>query len=353
MKIVITGLSSSGKSSLFSACTGLEIKDSQGKSVQGVVSVPDERLDKLSEMFNPKKTVFATIDFVDTPSMDTQIKQDKISLFDTLRVSDALVCVIGGYRHSDVKSIFDEFEKLRLEILINDLDMAVKRSERLEKDIKIAKNKAEKMKEFELVQKIQPILESGRFLYKMDFDKDELAILHNFALLSRKPCIYVLNITDSLSDDLVSEVESKIKENLNSNSDPSPLIVLNAELEAEIAVMPDEERAVFMAEYGIEVSGRDRVIKAGYDRLNLITFFTVGEDECRSWKIASPASAVDAAGAIHSDLARGFIRAEVIESDVLLALGSMQEAKKAGKLRLEGKTYSVKDGDIAHIMFNI
>jgi len=352
MKITITGLSSSGKSSLFSACTGMELKDSS-KSVQGIVSVPDERLNKLSAIFNPKKTVFAAIDFIDTAAINTQVKQDRISLFDTLRVSDALVCVIGAYRHTDIKSIVDEFEKLRLEIIINDLDMAVKRSERLEKDIKISKNKSEKQKELDLVQKIQPILEAGKFLYGTDFDKDELVIMNNFALLSRKPCIYVLNINDSASLDFISELETQIKEKLNLNSDPSPVIVLNASLEAEIAVMGTEEKAIFLSEYGIDICGRDKVIKASYDRLNLVTFFTVGEDECRSWKISSPAAAVDAAGVIHSDLARGFIRAEVVEYDVLLALGSMQEAKKAGKLRLEGKTYMVKDGDIVHIMFNI
>ncbi len=353
MKIVITGLGASGKSSLFSACTGTEMKDSTSKTMMGVVNVPDSRLDKLSAMFNPKKTVFTNIDFVDAAALDTQAKQDRIQLFDTLRTADALVCVVGAYRQGSAAETVAELDKLRLEILINDLDMAMKRAERLEKDIKIAKNKAEKAKELELVTRIQPVLEAGKFLYKMDFDKDELAILNNFSLLSRKPCIYVINIADSLSVAELSDMEAKVKQHLEANSDPSPVILLNASLEAEIAVMDEQERAVFLQEYGIEECGRDRLIKAAYGRLNLVTFFTVGEDECRSWKIASPATAVDAAGAIHSDLARGFIRAEVVESSVLLELGSMQEAKKAGKLRLEGKTYEVKDGDIVHIMFNV
>ena len=354
MKIAITGLSACGKSSLFSACTGTEIKESaQVRSHIGVVNVPDERLNRLSALFNPKKTVFTTIDFVDTLPMDTQAKQERVALFDTLRTADALVCVIGAYKCDNNEQIMNELDKLRLEILINDLDMAVKRAERLEKEIKISKNKAEKQKEVDLVQKIQPHLESGKFLYGMQFDKDELSIMNNFALLSRKPCIYVINISDNTSKETLKTLQSNIESFLAKQSDPSPVITLNAAIEAEIAIMDEQEKALFLSEYGIEECGRDRVIKAAYSRLNLITFFTVGEDECRSWKIPSESTAVDAAGAIHSDLARGFIRAEVMESSMLLELGSINEVKKAGKARLEGKTYLVKDGDIVHIMFNI
>ncbi len=354
MKIVITGLNASGKTSLFSACTGTEIKEGTGgKSQVGVVNVPDERLDKLSAMFNPKKTVFANIDFVDSIPIDTQVKQERIALFDTLRTADDLVAVIGAYRCASEEEVIEELDKLRLEIIINDLDMAVKRAERLEKDIRISKNKTEKQKELDLVLKIQPVLEAGRFLYGLDFDKDELAIMNNFALLSRKPFVYVINISDSMTTADASSLLEKIKSHLSEQKDPSPVIMLNASIEAEIAVMAPEERGIFLAEYGISECGRDRVIRAAYSRLNLITFFTVGEDECRSWKIPLRSTAVEAAGTIHSDLARGFIRAYVIETDTLLELGGMNEAKKAGKLRLEGKTYEVKDGDIMHVMFNV
>jgi len=160
-------------------------------------------------------------------------------------------------------------------------------------------------------------------------------------------------VDESMGKDALDALVKEAKKSLEATGDRSPLFSLNARLESEIALMEPEESAAFMKEFGIEEAGRDRVIRTAYELINLLTFFTVGEDECRSWSIPRGASALEAAGAIHSDLARGFIRAEVIEGDLLLQLGSMQEAKKAGRLRLEGKTYTVKDGDIVHIMFNV
>lgn len=352
MKIVITGFGGSGKTSLFAACTGKGMDEASRQSI-GVVKVPDERLDRLSRLFNPKKTVFTTIDFVDSPPLDARSKSERTSLFETLRNGDALVCVLSAFQAPSDDDVLDELGKIRLDILINDLDMAVKRAEKLEKEIKISKNKAEKQKELDLVKRIQPLLENEQFLYSLEFDKDELAILNNFGLLSRKPCVYVVNCSEDMDPERAALLERRIRERLDSVSDPSPVISLNASIEAEIASMDPSDREGFLKEYGIEECGRDKLIRAVYERVRYITFFTVGEDECRSWKIPEGSCAVDAAGAIHSDLARGFIRAEVVASDDLLRLGSMQEAKKEGVLRLEGKTYPVKDGDIVHIMFNI
>lgn len=353
MKIAIAGTGASGKTTLFSSFTGTAPASGQGKSVMGVVNVPDLRLERLSSMFNPRKTVYATVDFVDTAPLDSQNKQEIIPLFDTLKTSDALVCVVGVYRCLTAEEALEEFKKVRLDILINDLDMAVKRAERLEKEIKIAKNKAEKQKELELIGKIQPLLERETFLYGIEFDEEEKAVLHNFGLLSVKPCVYVLNRGDAFTEAQMELLETSVKNLLSQAGDPSPVISLNAGIESEIALMDEEEKTEFLAEYGIEEFGRDRVIRAAFERLSLITFFTVGEDECRAWKVREHATAVDAAGVIHSDLARGFIRAEVIDYGTLLELGSLQEAKKAGKLRLEGKTYRVRDGDILHVMFNV
>lgn len=352
MKIVISGFEGSGRTSLFSACIGKSSEQAKKQSV-GVVSVPDERLNKLSALFNPKKTTFTTVDFVDSLPLNVHGKSDKIALLDALRNADAIVFVISAFKYSDADEVLAETNRLRLEILINDLDMAVKRGERLEREIKVSKDKRDKQKEFDLIKKIQPVLEEEKFLYSIEFDKEESLILNNFALLSRKPCVYALNYSESLPSGELMELERKLREKLALVSDPSPIISLNASIEADIAAMEPEERGEFLAEYGIKECGKDKLIKAVYERLNYITFFTVGEDECRSWKIPSGSSAVDAAGAIHSDLARGFIRAEVIASEDLLRVKTMQEAKKEGLLRLEGKTYQVRDGDIVHIMFNI
>ncbi|MCQ2736340.1 MAG: DUF933 domain-containing protein [bacterium] len=352
MKIVITGFGGSGRTSLFAACTGKDMEEASRQSI-GVVQVPDERLNKLSAIFNPKKTVFTTIDFVDSLPLDSHSKSDKTSLFETLRNGDALVCVISAFQHDSDGEILDELNRLRLDILINDLDMAVKRSERLEKEIRICKDKGEKQKELALVKRIQPVLENEQFLYSMDFDKDELMILRNFGLLSRKPCIYVLNCSEEMDAERIAGLEDAVRRQLDEVSDPSPVISLNASIEAEIAAMDSADREDFLKEYGISECGRDKLIKAVYRRIDYITFFTVGEDECRSWKIPAGSTAVDAARAIHSDLARGFIRAEVVSAEDLLRLGSHNEAKKEGVLRLEGKTYLVKDGDTLNIMFNI
>lgn len=352
MKIAIIGLTGSGKSSLFSTCTGTEIKEhAQSRAQVGVVEVPDERLERLSKMFNPKKTVFTTIDFIDSFPLDTKIKQDKIALYDTLKTADALVCVLGGYKLNSPQELADELEKIRLEISVSDLDIALKRSERLEKDIKLLKNKGDKQKELDLFKKIIPVLENGEFLNKVEFDSDELQIMSNLSLLSRKPLIYVVNSGED--KELNEKSRVALEKILKDNRDESPLIFINCSLESEIALLSPEDKALFLEEYGLKESGRDLVIKAAYASLNLITFFTVGEDECRTWKIPAGSTAVDAAGSIHSDLARGFIRAEVMEAEQLLEAGSIQELKKIGKVRLEGKTYPVKDGDIIHVMFNI
>ena len=355
MNIGIIGTSASGKSTLFSAFTGTELKSSgtPAKGTIGVVNVPDRRLDRLSALFKPKKTVFATVNFKDTIAIETQAKQDRVALFDSIKTCDALVVVIGAYRTASKEEALKELSKIRFDLIINDLDFVTTRIERLEKETRVVKDKALREKEMELLKRVQPLLEKEQFLQGIALDRQEEELMDNVKLLTLKPACYVINVPESMdraaADALVADAEKMFR----STGDRSPVFSLNAQLESEIALMPAEESLSFMKEFGIEEAGRDRVIRTAYEMLQLMTFFTVGEDECRSWSIPRGASAVDAAGAIHSDLARGFIRAEVIEQDVLLELGSMNEAKKAGKLRLEGKTYAVKDGDIVHIMFNV
>jgi ribosome-binding ATPase YchF (GTP1/OBG family) len=187
----------------------------------------------------------------------------------------------------------------------------------------------------------------------MEYDTQEKVFIRDFGLLSLKPACYLINVSDTMGDDAVRSLVEAISQDLGKAGDRSPVLSVNALLESEIALISPEERDKFLEGFGIAKSGRDRVIRTTYDLLSLITFFTVGEDECRSWQIRNGATAVDAAAAIHTDLARGFIRAEVIEYDALLELGSFQDARKMGKLRLEGKSYVVKDGEIVHIMFNV
>jgi GTP-binding protein YchF len=351
MNIGITGLTSAGKSILFSSFTGTG--GELNNVTTGIVKVPDERLDRLSALFNPKKHTNTTVKFEDCPAMDTPVKQDKIKLYDTLKTMDALVAVIGAYQRISPEEAVKEFKQYRFELMMNDLDFVVKRIERLEKEIlKIAKNRAEREKELTLMQKLQPILEGEKTLQGLAFDDIEKEILGNANLITMKPVCYVFNISEDTDEAYKTAIAEQAAQIISEAGENSPVFVINASLEAELAGMEPEDMVEFMQEYGIKESGRERVIKAVYNMLDLITFFTVGEDECRGWTLRKGSTALDAAGAIHSDLARGFIRAEIIEQDVLLELKSMSAAKKAGRLRLEGRNYIVKDGDIAHIMFN-
>lgn len=352
MNITLAGFSSSGKTTLFSSFLGSQGKGGSKNGI-GIVSIPDPRLDSLSRHYNPKKTTYAAVDFKDTAPLDTPVKQERIALFDTLKVSDCLVYVMGAYRWSEPGEVLKELGRMRLEIIIHDLDFVVKRTERIMKDLKSSHGDQMKEKELALLGKIQPLLESEQFLNGLDIDQQERAFLTDYGLLSRKPSCYIMNVSESMDEDMIKELVEGAVKSLRNAGDSSPVLSVDAKLENEIAMLSPQEREKFLEGFGISESGRDKVIRTAYEMLNLITFFTVGEDECRSWKIRCGSTAIDAAGAIHSDLARGFIRAEVIEHDILLELGSLNEAKKCGKLRLEGKTYLVKDGEIVHIMFNV
>jgi GTP-binding protein YchF len=350
MKIGIVGLSGSGKTLLFNAFIGEE----ESRQTSGIVQVPDERLYNLSALFNPKSIVPATVVFEDCLPVDTKVKQDRIKLFDSMKTMDAFVMSIGAYRCFDSGSVKAEVDKLRFEILMNDLDFVTKRVERIDRELRaLGKNAAEKEKESHLLKKIQPVLEEEKFLNTVEFEEQELKIMANYNLLTVKPMLYVLNIAENTDESKQKEYMSVVREILDKNKDSSPILLINAKLEWEVSILDDEEIGGFMEEYGITELAKNRIINEAFSLLNLLTFFTVGEDECRAWNIHHGDTSVDAAGAIHSDLARGFIRAEVVECTALLELKGLNEAKKAGKLRLEGKTYKVKDGDIVHIMYNI
>lgn len=351
MNIGITGLSASGKSTIIEAFLGRANTPGSSKGALGVVSVPDERLDLLSNLYKPEKTTYSLVNFEDCFSLDAPSRQDRVKLFERLRVMDALLFVVGAFRCPASEDVLKEAMKIRFEIVVNDFDFVTKRMERLEKEMKSsAKFRNEKEAEMALLRRMIPLLEEERFLANLETGEQEKRLMAGYSLLTTRPSCYLLNVSEDAGAEDVAET---LEKNLRQVGDLSPVLTLRGRLEAEIASMEPAEAQEFMKEYGISQSGRDRVLKTAFEQLDLITFFTVGEDECRAWNIRRGGSALDAASAIHSDLARGFIRAEVIEHDVLLSLGSLAEARKAGKLRLEGKTYLVKDGEMVHIMFNV
>jgi len=351
MNIGITGLTLCGKSTLFQSFCQRPGRLAAIKGNLGIVNVPDSRLDQLSALFHPQKTTPATVNFEDCLAFDNPSRQERARSYDRLKTMDAFLLVVGAFRLGDEEEIVKEALKTRFDMVINDLDFIMKRIERLEKEIqREAKHRAQNEAEMALLKRLAPVLEAEGFLRELYFTTPERGIITNYSILTMKPTCYVLNVSEPAGADRAVEL---LLEKLRALNDSSPVLVLPGQLEAEIAAMETDEAAQFMEGFGIERPGRNQVIQQAYELLDLITFFTVGEDECRAWNIPRGGTALDAAATIHTDLARGFIRAEVIEHDQLLALGSLAEARKAGKLRQEGKTYQVKEGEIVHVLFNL
>jgi GTP-binding protein YchF len=344
MKLGITGLSGSGKATVFEALTR-NISDAghKGESRIGTVKVPDSRIDVLSDMYKPKKTIYAQVEYF-LPGMPGHSKENKIdrNLLTLIRDADALIHVIrnfGGYGF-EAPSPYKDFLTLDQELVLTDLVVAEKRLERLELDKK--RGKAIEQEEVTLLNECLKHLENETPLRKFP----ELAsahILRGYAFLSAKPMLVLFNNEDD-DDALPDETERFSEENC---------MVIRGKLEQELAQMSEDEAADFLQEFNITASAMDRVIKRSYELLGLISFFTVGEDEVRAWTIKKGTSALDAAEVIHSDIKKGFIRAETLSYNHLMEAGTYQEAKKKGTARLEGKTYEVQDGDIINFRFNV
>ena len=350
----LIGFPSSGKTALFQLLTSArEAPRSTGKSEAnvGVSRVPDERLDKLTALFNPRKHVPATVEFADIAGVGGA-RTGAAALLDVapFRNADALLHVVRLFRDPAVPhpaGSIDPARDVRTmedEVILADLGVVERRLERLERDLKKANN-AELRKEQEILLRCRAALEEGRALRALDLAADDARRLRGFQFLSAKPLLIVLNLDETdlpQADDAVrlAGIESFL------TGAATRAVPICAKIELEIAQLDTADAAAFMADLGLRESGLDRVIRASYDLLGYISFFTVGEDENRAWSIPRGTSAVLAAGEIHSDISRGFIRAEVVRYEHLLARGTLAACREHGELRLEGKEYVVQDGDV-------
>ena len=344
MKIGIVGYSGSGKSTVFTWLTGVKHDPAAAQRGQvGIARVPDDRLDWLSQHFKPKKTTHATIELVDTPGLLTTERKDNPRRLAILREADGLLIVLTGYTPGDLAA---ELRNFRTELTFADLEIVTNRIGKLEtqmKKPKPAKEREAEQQELDLLKKIAAALEAGQSAATLGLSDDEEKAIRSFQMLTLKPELVLLNIGD---DRIGKPLPGELLQ-LAASARPAPV-----KLEMEIAELPEADRAVFMQDLGLTGFSRDTIVQWLFEGMGRIVFFTVGEDECRAWPIHAGDDAQTGAGEIHTDLADGFVRAEIVPYDDFKKLGSMKEAKAKGVYRLESKTYVVKDGDIMHILAN-
>lgn len=352
MKIGIIGPAAAGKTTLFNALTGGAASTGGYGAARvnvGAAAVADERVDALSGVFRPKKTTHASVDFVDAPGVgDAGAARNAEVIPQALEGADALLVVVRAFEDAGVphpKERVDpgrDLADVRFDLMLRDLAVVERRVERLERLVQLKKDPAEAA-EFALLGRIREVLEEGRPVHSMDMSEDEARSVKGFGFLSAKPLLVVVNV----GEDQLGEADAFSK--LNGETP----VVLAARLEEELAQLPDAERAEFLADYDLDSSALDKVVQAAFSLLDLRCFFTVSEEEVRAWPVRAGTVALHAAGTIHSDMERGFIRAEVISFPDFMAAGSLAAARDKGTLRLEGKEYVVKDGDIFHVRFNV
>ena len=357
MKTGIIGLPQVGKTALFRILTKANLSEQAYSNPReahlGVAKVPDERLDKLAALYNPKKLTHASVEYVDVGAIGQDALKET-AYIGHLRNVDALIHVVRAFDDPAVPHVgaidpLRDIKNVDFDLMVSDLGQIEKRLERLEKDLKKMRS-PELEKENELMIKAKAHLETEKPLREMEMTPDDKKRLRGFMFLSEKPILYVLNIGESteLGKDLEAAV-AKYKLTEVAAHPNAGASAICGKVEAELSEMSDEDAAEFLRSYGLTESGLSRLIRTSYHLLGLISFFTAGEDECRAWTIPVNTRAVNAAGAIHSDLEKHFIRAETIRWDQLLEAGSEANARAKGTLRLEGKDYIVQDGDVMHI----
>jgi ribosome-binding ATPase len=360
LRAALIGFPSSGKTTLFQLMTSAkEAPRGKGDVNIGISKVPDDRLDILTAMYNPRKRVPATVEFTD---MIAAARSGAQALVDVAgyKNADALVHVVRAFRDEAIPHPSGSVDPARDaqamedELILADLSVAERRLERIEKDSKKGKS-AELDKERDLVQRCRAALEEGKPLRALDLTGADLKLLRGFQFLSAKPLLLVINLDEADLPEVGGSVEKAadkkgLKSFLGSHA-ATRAVALCAKIELEISQLDANDAKAFLADLGLTESGLDRVIRTTYDLLGYMSFFTVGEDECRAWSIARGTPAQLAASEIHSDIARGFIRAEVVAYDALTSRGSMAACRDHGEVRLEGKEYTVRDGDIINFRF--
>lgn len=386
LTIGIIGLPQSGKTTLFNALTkaGAPISGYATSTVQAnmaIVQVPDARLQPLAEIFNPRKVTPTTVEFVDVAGMGQSEQSGKqkqglsAEFLGHIRNADALAIVLRTFANDNVPHIYQnidpyrDLESLNAELSLTDLASVERRLERTSRAAKSGDKKYQQ--ELETLRYLQSELNELKLVSQLEIAPHDQTLINELFLLTAKPRMYVLNVSEDMlgaANDLLTKIASGEEVQIESlqgelrgiarvavraQSERAEVVAVSARLEAELSELPEEDAHEYLESLGLPQLGADRVIQVGYRLLNLITFLTAGEDEVRAWTVTRGAKAPEAAGKIHSDIERGFIRAEVVTFDDFMACGSFAAATKKGLLRLEGKEYVIKDGDIVHFRFNV